>query len=108
MKMYIDKLESIGVVFPMEKTIDLVLLSFHKSYGQFVKNFHIRNLDVTLIDLTQMLMVVEAKMLKNTSEVEMLIGFDSKVSIDIGNGDISGPEKDLSSQWKEVVQDQTV
>ena len=60
MKSYIDKLERMGVVFPKEQANDLVLLSLSKSYGQFVKNFHMRNLDVTLIDLTYMLMVFEA------------------------------------------------
>lgn len=40
-----------------------------------------------------MLMVVEAKMLKNTTKVEMLIGSNSKNSMDIDNGNIGNLEK---------------
>lgn len=35
-KSYIDRLERMGVVFPKEQAIDLVLVSLLKSYGQFV------------------------------------------------------------------------
>ena len=48
---------------------------------------------MNLIDLTQMFVIIESEMLKNTSEAEMHIGSDSKFSMDIGNGDISDPEK---------------
>ena len=52
MKSDIDKLERMGIVFPKKQAIDLVLILLPKSYVQFVESFHMRNLDVTLIDLT--------------------------------------------------------
>ena len=82
-----------GVEFTWEQTIYLVLLSLPKSYDQFVENFHMTNIDVTLIDVTQMLMAVEAEMLKNTNKVEMLIGSNTKVFMDIDNGNIGDQEK---------------
>ena len=74
MKLYIDKSERMGVVFPKEKSIDLVLISLPKSYGQFFENFHMENLHVTLTELTEMLIVVKVEMFKNTIEAEILIG----------------------------------
>ena len=52
MKSYIDKLDRMGVAFPREQTIDLVLLSLPKSYDQFIENFLMMDSDVTLIDLS--------------------------------------------------------
>ena len=74
MKSYIDKLERVGVVFLKDQSIDLVLISLRKSYGQFIENFHMRNLDVTLTDLTEMLIVVEAEMLKAQLKQKFLRG----------------------------------
>ena len=48
---------------------------------------------MTLIDLTRMLIVAKAKMLKSTSKEKVLEGFDSKVSMDIDNGNNGGLEK---------------
>ena len=48
---------------------------------------------MTLMDLTYILMVVEAEMLKNTTIAEILIGSNSKISMDIDNGNISALEK---------------
>ena len=78
-------------VFPRKKAIDMVLLSLPNSYDQFIMNFSMRYIDVTLIDLTQMLIVAEAEMIKRTSKAEIIIGSNSKVSMDIVNGDNSGP-----------------
>lgn len=86
MKSYIDKLDRLGVIFPREQAIDLVLLSLPKSYSQFVEIFYMSDIDVTLIDLTQMLIDAEAEMIKGTSEAKMLEGTDSKVSTDIDKG----------------------
>ena len=51
---------------------------------------------MTRIDLTKMLMVDETEMFKNTSEAEMLIGSNSKISMDIVNDGIGGPKKYVS------------
>ncbi|KAL7618765.1 hypothetical protein Lser_V15G01423 [Lactuca serriola] len=92
MKSYIDKFGRMGFVFPREQANDLVLLSLPELYGQFIRNFHIRNLDVTLIDLNYMLMVAEAEMLKHTTKEEMLIWSNSKNSMEINNGNINDLE----------------
>ena len=63
MILYIDKLDRLGVVFPREQAIELVLLSLPKSYDQFIENFYMRNIDMNLIDLNQMLIVAKAEML---------------------------------------------
>ena len=88
MKSYNDKLERMGVIFLKEQAINLVLLSLPKSYGQFLENFHMRNLDVTLINMTQMLIVVEAEILKNITKAETLKRSDPKVSMDVDNDNI--------------------
>ena len=82
-----------GVVFPKKQANDLVLLSLPNSYGQFVENFHLRNIDVTLTYPTYMLIVVEAEMIKSLNEVEMFIGSNPKIFLDIGNGNIGYQEK---------------
>ena len=79
------------VVFQREKAIDLVLLSLQKSYDLFIENFYMWNLNVNLIHWTHMLMVAKVEILKNTSEVEMLIGSDSKIFVQLGDVDIGGP-----------------
>ena len=63
MKSYIEKLKRVGIVFPKEQAINLVLLLFPKSYGYFIENFHMRNLDVTLNDLAESLITIEVEML---------------------------------------------
>ena len=52
MKLHIDKLRMLGVVFPRDLAIDLDLVSLPDSYSQFITNFYEREDDVTLIDLT--------------------------------------------------------
>ncbi|KAL7594781.1 hypothetical protein Lser_V15G30478 [Lactuca serriola] len=41
MALYIDKFDRLGVVFPREKAIGLVLLSLPKSYDQFIENLRL-------------------------------------------------------------------
>lgn len=72
MKLYIDKLDMLGVVFLMELDIDLALLSLPKSYSQLFKDYYMSDHDVTLIDLTHMLIVVEAEMFKSTMKQKCL------------------------------------
>ncbi|KAL7595372.1 hypothetical protein Lser_V15G28487 [Lactuca serriola] len=93
MKSHIDRLGMLGVVFPRELAIDLVLVSLLESYSQFIKDYYMKEHDVTLIDLTYMLISVEAKMLKSISQAKMFEGSISKISMDIDNGNIGSPEK---------------
>ena len=51
------------------------------------------NNDVTLIDLTYLLIAIEAKMLKNTCQANMFERSVSQVFMDIDNGNIGSPEK---------------
>ena len=43
---YIDKLDRMGVFFPMKQAIDLVSLSLPKLYDHFIENFYMRSIDV--------------------------------------------------------------
>ena len=94
-KFHIDRLEMFGVVFLRKLAIDLVLVSLHESYSQFIKDYYERDHDVTLIDLTYMLIVAEAKMLKSSSQANIFEGFVSQTSKDIYNDNIGSPEKFL-------------
>ncbi|KAL7615220.1 hypothetical protein Lser_V15G06108 [Lactuca serriola] len=93
MKLYIDKLGRMGVIFPREKVANLVLLSLPKSYSQFIENFYMSDHDVNLIDLRHMLIVAEVEMLKSTSEAKVFEGYNSKISLEIDNDDNSDPGK---------------
>ena len=52
MKLHIDRLGILGVVFPKEQAFDLVLHLLPESYSQFVKDYYMIENDVTLTDLT--------------------------------------------------------
>ncbi|KAL7591698.1 hypothetical protein Lser_V15G33705 [Lactuca serriola] len=93
MTLYIDKLETLSVIFSRKQAIDLVLLLFLESYSLFIENFYMSAFDVILIDLTHILIVAEAKSLKSTSEVKVFKGSNSKISMDVDNGGNGGPEK---------------
>ena len=71
MKSYIDKLDMLGVVIRRELAIDLVLVSLHESYSQFIKDYYMSDHYETLIDLTHMLIAAKAEMLKSTSEANV-------------------------------------
>lgn len=53
-----------GGGFPVEFAIDLILISLLNSYKQFVMNFHIKNLKVTLMELFDILRTEEANIVK--------------------------------------------
>ncbi|KAL7586894.1 hypothetical protein Lser_V15G36899 [Lactuca serriola] len=108
MKSHIDRLGMLSVIFPKELAIDLVLLSLLDSYSQFIKDFYERDHDVTLIDLTYMLIAAEAEMLKSTIQANMFEGSASQVSMDIENGNIGSPEKVSLPNGKGIGQGQTV
>ena len=64
MKTYIHRLSNMGGGFPVEFAIDLILISLLNSYKQFVMNFHIKNLKVTLMELFDILRTEEANNVK--------------------------------------------
>ena len=61
--MHIDRLGMLGVVFPRKLAIDLVLQSLPKSYSEFIRDYHMTDRNVTLIDLTYLLITVESEMI---------------------------------------------
>lgn len=63
-KTYIHRLSNMGGGFPVEFAIDLILISLLNSYKQFVMNFHIKNLKVTLMELFDILRTEEANIVK--------------------------------------------
>lgn len=63
-KLYIDRLGSTGIEFPKEQDIDLIMFLLTDSYKRFVNFFHMRNLNVTLIELSKMLGQLNSTLLK--------------------------------------------
>ena len=55
MKGYIDRLQNLGVEFPKELAVDMVLNSLSGSFEQFVLNYNMNNLEKTLMELHGML-----------------------------------------------------
>ena len=62
MKAYIDKLGNLGVDFPRELGIDMVLNSLSGAYKLFIVNFNMNNMDNTLMELYGRLKTAEASM----------------------------------------------
>ncbi|KAL7593577.1 hypothetical protein Lser_V15G32502 [Lactuca serriola] len=92
-KSHIDRLGMLGVIFPKELAVGLVLHSLPESYGQFIKCYYMTDQDVILIEPTYLLIVVEAEMLKCTCQANMFEGSVSQTSVDNDNGNIGSPEK---------------
>lgn len=63
MKSHIDRLENLGVKFPKELAIDMVLNSLTGSYQQFIMKYNKNNLDKTLIELHNMIKAVGTSMM---------------------------------------------
>lgn len=67
-KSYIDRLGIMSVEFLKEQVIDFVLYSLQDSYSQFIMNFHIRILDVTLMEGFELLGAIEAHVTKGATQ----------------------------------------
>ena len=93
MKSHIDTFGMLGVIFPKELAVDLVLHSLPESYSQFVKDYYLTDNDMTLIDLTYLLIVAKAEMLKCVGQANMFGGRIAHVSMENNNGNIGSPEK---------------
>ena len=63
MKSHIDRLRMLGVVVPRELAIDWVLQSLPESYSEFIKCYYVTDHDMTLNDLTCLLVVAESTMI---------------------------------------------
>lgn len=63
MMLYIDRLGNLGVEFPKEVAINMVLNSLYALYHQFIMNYNMNNLDKTVMEIHGMLKNVEESML---------------------------------------------
>ncbi|KAL7612787.1 hypothetical protein Lser_V15G09280 [Lactuca serriola] len=93
MKLHINKLGMLGVDVSGKLAVDLVLQSLPDSYSDFIKDYYMMDHDVTLIDLTYLLIVVESKMIWGTGKGNLTGRSTSQTSMDINNGNIGCPEK---------------
>ena len=69
---YVQRLEALGVPFPMEFETDLILKSLPPSYAGFVMNFNMHGMNKTLGELFAMLKVAEKDIQKGTNHVMMV------------------------------------
>lgn len=93
MKSHIDRLRMLGVAVPRKLAIDWVLQSRPESYSEFIKNYYVTDHDMTLIDLTYLLIAAELEMFWRTRKVNLGGRSISQTSTDNDNGNIGGPEK---------------
>ncbi|KAL7618003.1 hypothetical protein Lser_V15G02148 [Lactuca serriola] len=90
MKLYIDRLGMLGIVFPRKLAIDLVLQSLPKSYSKLVKDYYVIDHDMTLIDLDYLLIDAELTMIWHNDQANMIGRSTSQAAMNIGN-DIDSP-----------------
>ncbi|KAL7617341.1 hypothetical protein Lser_V15G01165 [Lactuca serriola] len=86
MKSHIDRLRMLGSVVCEEMAVDWVLQSLPNSYSEFVREYYMMNRDVTLIDLTYMLISAESEMFWRNGKAELIGESAFKSSMDIDNG----------------------
>ena len=82
----------LGVIFPKELAVDLVLHSLLKLCSQFVKEYYMTDYDVTLIYLIYLLIAAEAAMLWRTGQANLFGGSISQCSMNVGDGNGDSPE----------------
>ncbi|KAL7588759.1 hypothetical protein Lser_V15G39536 [Lactuca serriola] len=99
MKSHIDMLRMLGVVFPRKLAIDWVLQSLPESYSEFVKDYYVTDHDMTLIDLTYLLIIVESTMIWHNDQENLTGRFTSQA--DMGN-DMDIPKMIPSPKGKEL------
>jgi hypothetical protein len=66
---YIQRLEALGVPFPMDFGTHMILKSLPPSFDGFVMNYNMHGMNKTLTELFAMLKVVERDIQKNTNNV---------------------------------------
>ena len=59
MKGYIENLDRLGFPFSQELATDLILNSLHDSYGKFVMNYNMNEMDKSISELHTMLKTAE-------------------------------------------------
>ncbi|KAJ9545085.1 hypothetical protein OSB04_024792 [Centaurea solstitialis] len=72
MKAYIDQLERLGFPISQELATNFILSSLPSSYGPFVLNYHMNNLEKTIMELHGMLKTTESNMAKSKPAAPVL------------------------------------
>ena len=91
MKSHIDRLKMLGVDISEMLAIDWVLQSLPESYSEFVREYYMMDHDVTLIDLTYLLIAAESAMISRADQANLSGESNSQTSMDTGN--IGSPER---------------
>ncbi|KAL7591900.1 hypothetical protein Lser_V15G34942 [Lactuca serriola] len=86
MKSHIDRLRMLGSVVCEEMAVDWVFQSLPNSYSEFVREYYMMNYDVTLIDLTYMLIAAESAMIWRNRKAKLIGESAFETSTDIDNG----------------------
>ncbi|KAL7593564.1 hypothetical protein Lser_V15G33920 [Lactuca serriola] len=76
----------LGSVVCEEMAVDWVLQSLANSYSEFVREYYMMKCDVTLIDLTYMLIAAESAMVWRNRKAKLIGESSFKTSMDIDNG----------------------
>ncbi|KAL7605331.1 hypothetical protein Lser_V15G16648 [Lactuca serriola] len=91
MKSHIDRLRMLGVKISGELAVDWVLQSLPESYSEFIREYYMMEHDVTLIDLTYLLIAAESTMIWRAGQANLSGESNSQTSMDTGN--IGSPER---------------
>nr|KAJ0199323.1 hypothetical protein LSAT_V11C600335610 [Lactuca sativa] len=84
-KSHIDRLRMLGSIVCEEMAVDWVLQSLPNSYSEFLREYYMMNCDVTLIDLTYMLIAAESAMVWRNRKAKLIGESTFKASMDIDN-----------------------
>ncbi|KAL7603819.1 hypothetical protein Lser_V15G20245 [Lactuca serriola] len=90
MKLHIDILGMLCVVFLRKLAIDLVLQSLPVSYSELVNDYYVTDHDMALIDLAYLLIVVELTMIWRNDQANMIGRSTSQAAMNMSN-DIDSP-----------------
>lgn len=93
MKSHIDMLRVLGAVVSRKLVVDWVLQSLPKSYSEFIKDYYVTDHDMTLINLTYLLVAAESTMIWRTGRANLIGRSTSQTSMDIDDGNIGSTEK---------------
>ncbi|KAL7616185.1 hypothetical protein Lser_V15G04108 [Lactuca serriola] len=83
MKLQIDRLRILGVVFPRKLAIDWVLQSLPESYSEIIKDYNVTDHDMTLIDATYLLIAVESAIIWCNGQANRIGRSTSQADMDI-------------------------
>ncbi|KAL7607672.1 hypothetical protein Lser_V15G13591 [Lactuca serriola] len=86
MKSHIDRLRMLGSVVCEELDVEWVLHAHPNSYSEFVREYYMMNRDVTLIDLTYMLIAAESVMVWRNGKAKLIGESAFQTCMDISNG----------------------